>query len=94
MPNWKYSLGQVKEAQRMRTAGFAYKDIAEALGMKLTSVLHHCHYISVEPEHNHVVKRTIKDITAMLEPGDPFQELPIPKGLLALWQGEIEESKK
>lgn len=89
MPNWKYSPDQVKQAQKMRKAGFAYKDIAEALDMNLTSVLHHCHYIGVEPEHNHVVMRSIKDLIAMLEPGVPGRQLPLPKGLLALWQEEI-----
>ena len=91
MANWKYSKEQVQQAQKMRKAGFAYKDIAESLDMNLTSVLHHCHYVPVEPEHNHVVMRSIKDLVAMLQPGNPGLELPLPKGLLAFWEEELKE---
>ena len=81
-------------ARKLRQNGYSYREIADSTEMKLTSVVSHTHFIEPNAEANHVVKRTIRDIVAMLEPGDPFQELPIPKGLLALWQGEIEGSER
>lgn len=84
-----YSQGQIDLAQKLRKCGYSYQEIADSTGMKLTSAVQHTHFIEPNPEANHVVKRSIKDLISLLEPGDPFLELPIPKGLLALWQGEI-----
>lgn len=88
MPRQKsYSWEQIEAAQRLRRQGFSFSQIAEDTGMKMSSVIAYTR--TIRPGGNHVERRTVQDILAVLQPGQPFAELPLPSGLLSLWEEEI-----
>jgi len=88
MPRQKsYTWEQIDEAQRLRRQGFSFSKIAEDIGMRESSVIAYTR--TVKPGGNHIERRRIEDILAVLKPGQLFMELPLPSGLLSLWDEEI-----
>lgn len=84
MPRFVYSQQAVQEAKKLRQCGYTYQEVSDLTGMKMTTVIHHTQHImpSVDDAHRPVWK-AIDDLRAFLEPGTPFKQLPLPKGLLA-----------
>lgn len=93
MPRQKtYTWEQIEEAQRLRRQGFSFSKIAEDVGMRESSVIAYTR--TIRPGGNHIERRTIGDILGVLKPGQPFMELPLPSGLLGLWEEEIALQEK
>jgi len=84
MPKFVYKQQTIKDAKRLRECGYTYQEISDLTGMKMTTVIHHTQHItpSVNDARRSVWK-DIDDLRAFLEPGTPFKQLPLPKGLLA-----------
>ena len=82
MPKFVYSQDKIEEAKNLRQCGYTYQEISDLTGM--TTVIHHTQHIipNVDDAHRPVWK-TADDLRALLEPGTPFKQLPLPKGLLA-----------
>jgi len=84
MPKFVYGQDVIEEAKKLRQCGYTYQEISDLTGMKMTTVIHHTQHMmpSVDDAHRPVWK-AIDDLRAFLEPGTPFKQLPLPKGLLA-----------
>lgn len=84
MPKFVYSREVIEKAKRLRQCGYTYQEISDLTGMKMTAVIHHTQNVTpiVDDAHRPVWKN-INDLRAFLEPGTPFKQLPLPKGLLA-----------
>jgi len=84
MPKFVYSREVIEKAKRLRQCGYTYQEISDLTGMKMTAVIHHTQNVTpiVDDAHRPVWKN-IDDLRAFLEPGTPFKQLPLPKGLLA-----------
>jgi len=91
MPKFVYSREVIEKAKRLRQCGYTYQEISDLTGMKMTAVIHHTQNVTpiVDDAHRPVWKN-IDDLRALLEPGTPFKQLPLPKGLLA-YLGLLEE---
>ena len=91
MPRFVYDQQTIQEAKRLRQCGYTYQEISDLTGMKMTTVIHHTQNVkcTVDDAHRPVWK-TIDDVRAFFEPGTPFKQLPLPKGLLA-YLGLLEE---
>ena len=89
MPKYVYSPNVVEQAKNLRRYGYTYREIAGATGMKLTAVVHPPHHIDCPEDGHRPVWKSVSDLLVLLEPGDPFDELPVPKGFLA----SLEERK-
>lgn len=84
MPKFVYSREVIEKAKRLRQCGYTYQEISDLTGMKMTAVIHHTQNVTpiVDDAHRPVWKN-INDLRSFLEPGTPFKQLPLPKGLLA-----------
>lgn len=73
----------VDKIQSLRRAGFSFREIADALKLPKSTVIYHCSATRVQKDGHSEIVRILADLSAELEPGQPFKELPLPSIVIA-----------
>lgn len=81
--------------KKLRRSGFSYPEIHAALDYLYapSTIAYYTKGIIPSKNGKSELLRWLKDACAMLQPGVPLNQPPLPSGLLALWEEQSGEKK-
>lgn len=79
----KWNDRDIEVMKSLKRKGVSYNQISNLMGIPVSTIILHTRHIKRERDGSKAEMVSVDDLMSWLTPGVPFQELPLPSGIIA-----------